>query len=273
MKHELILDKTGGFPFDQQTLEFMQLNTKDVALGLASVFGPYVILSGVAVSGPNYTDGWVLYNGELLPFSGGTVQTKIKVVEVIGTAEFEDAGVKEIEKTRICQLSASEGVNVSSFTRMGALADLYKQEQRDNLMYKTGCVLHIKLSAAIIPTLFDIGTGVGTAEPYLGWAIDSDSMDRFILGWGAFSGEADGTVIGGAERVTLSLGELPAHNHANGSYNQLMKLGTNTSDAIGLDATAGEPDLLDTETIASVGGGESHENMPPYVVYLNIVKL
>jgi hypothetical protein len=33
-----------------------------------------VIVSGVVVSGSSITDGWVVYNGELIPVAGGSLQ-------------------------------------------------------------------------------------------------------------------------------------------------------------------------------------------------------
>lgn len=61
----------GGFPLDQQALEFMQASYKDIATGLSTLTGGNVILSGCVVTGGAVTTGWIVWNGELLPFMGG----------------------------------------------------------------------------------------------------------------------------------------------------------------------------------------------------------
>ena len=74
--------------------------------------------------------------------------------------------------------------------------------------------------------------------------------------------------IGGAETHTLSITEMPSHNHtrARGNDNNLGG-GTNQFGWQAID------DLFGSYATSSTGGGASHNNMQPYIVTLFIQKL
>ena len=82
---------------------------------------------------------------------------------------------------------------------------------------------------------------------------------------------------GGAETVTLSTAQIPAHNHINGSYDRLLKMdGTNTStggstvDSVNL--LGNEPNIQYSAAIQSAGGGEAHANMQPWLGVMFLIK-
>ena len=77
---------------------------------------------------------------------------------------------------------------------------------------------------------------------------------------------------GGEEKHTLSLAEMPHHNHDNGAYKYLLRYtGQRTSD--GQDNTSGEPDVKHKGEIVGKGGGLPHNNMPPYLTLNYIIKV
>lgn len=70
---------------------------------------------------------------------------------------------------------------------------------------------------------------------------------------------------GGASSVTLTTGNLPPHDHANGAYNKLMTVdGTNTMGSTGTDASTNEVNLYKQATIASVGSSTPFSTQNPY---------
>ncbi|NEO20841.1 MULTISPECIES: tail fiber protein [unclassified Moorena] len=82
---------------------------------------------------------------------------------------------------------------------------------------------------------------------------------------------------GGKEKVTLTLAQIPGHNHNNGDYDRLLKfdethtmLGSNHYDSDPGDGS--EPNLSYSAKISSQGGGEPHENLPPYYALNYIIK-
>lgn len=100
-----------------------------------------------------------------------------------------------------------------------------------------------------------------------GWALCNgangtpDLRDRFIVGAG--SKYAVGNK-GGADSVTLTVNQIPAHTHTIGSF-QKMDWGThNNTDQL----TPGT-----SSKSASTGGGQAHENRPPYYALCFIMKL
>ena len=114
-----------------------------------------------------------------------------------------------------------------------------------------------------------IWSGASTAVP-TGWALcDGNNgtpnlQDKFIVGAGNTYSVAD---TGGAATVTLTTANIPAHTHNVTSYNNETSTtgprpeGVTNTNAQGTSATS------------SVGGGGSHENLPPYYALCYIMKL
>ena len=118
-----------------------------------------------------------------------------------------------------------------------------------------------------------------------GWALCNgssgtpDLRNRFIVGAGSTYAVA---ATGGANTHTLTIAQMPSHNHSGSS---------SSSDSVGERSTSGDtngtsyiqgtstlanassPTHSHTITIASQGGGGSHENRPPYYALCFIMKL
>jgi hypothetical protein len=109
-----------------------------------------------------------------------------------------------------------------------------------------------------------------------GWALCDGTngtpnlRDKFIVGAG--SSYAVGNT-GGEAMHTLTVAEMPAHNHANGDYRYLLRAAINDWTVASIDYTPGEPDIVTKGEIQSVGGGQPHENRPPYYALAYIMKL
>ena len=110
-----------------------------------------------------------------------------------------------------------------------------------------------------------------------GWALcDGNNntpnlKDRFIVGAGASYGVGS---MGGADTVTLSVGQMPYHNHNAGDFKVLLQrdpAGRWTSRDT--DTSVGEPDLIHNTDIQAAGGNQAHENRPPYYALAYIMKL
>jgi microcystin-dependent protein len=83
---------------------------------------------------------------------------------------------------------------------------------------------------------------------------------------------------GGAESVTLTIGQIPAHSHVpQANSNQGSQAGPGggvwASASIN-DYSNGVPSIaLDAGAIGSSGGSQPHDNMPPFVVINFIISL
>jgi len=115
----------------------------------------------------------------------------------------------------------------------------------------------------------------GTTAPD-GWALcdgnngTPDLRNRFVLGAGT---KSIGTT-GGTETHTLAINELPSHNHNQYTNRQ----GENNGEwAAGAPARLMVGDRGNGQWISNfshnTGGGQPHNNMPPYYVTAFIMKL
>jgi hypothetical protein len=118
MNKRIDLTQLEGIEVTQDLLDFMQTSYRDALAGLSLFLGDLVILSGVAVAGANYTNGWVAINGELLPFVGGLIAPNIIIEQVTAQEAFADGSNKTVYYTRTAKLSNSGGNPVSSFVRL-----------------------------------------------------------------------------------------------------------------------------------------------------------
>ncbi len=97
-----------------------------------------------------------------------------------------------------------------------------------------------------------------------GWSEDTDSAGRFILGVTTGSGFEYGDTGGEAEH-TLTVDEIPVHSHSTRA-NRLQADG-NAANPSGIVSGVQE-----TGQTGETGGGQAHNNLPPYVAYFRIVK-
>ena len=107
-----------------------------------------------------------------------------------------------------------------------------------------------------------------------GWALCDgqggrpDLRDKFIVGAGsAYSRGA----TGGANSVTLSINEMPAHDHDTDldGY-KVFATGPNAMGFIGYGGPGGYPGGY--VNMQNTGGGQAHENRPPYYALTYIIK-
>lgn len=128
-------------------------------------------------------------------------------------------------------------------------------------------------------------SGVTSAPPVGRFKIP-DLRSRFVVGYNG--DDADYNTLGkagGAKNVTLSVDQIPAHNHiSDARFNKLTakqteaspttSVATTDTDKSGFEYTVSgmTPDLWTAATVKSVGGGMLHENRPPYYALSYIIK-
>lgn len=89
----------GGFPLDQDVFGFQQANIA-MAAQAANLAGPLAILAGCEVVGSNVGNGYVVIYGETLPFVGGNVATKVRIIQTTENMNYEDGEARPSQITR-----------------------------------------------------------------------------------------------------------------------------------------------------------------------------
>lgn len=100
MNKRIDLSQLGGLFMYQDTLDFLQGAYSGPLDAIAAVLGDKVVLSGCQDQGATTGAGWVLYNGEALPFVGGVKAPYITVEEVSGQEQFDDNTLRDVYFTR-----------------------------------------------------------------------------------------------------------------------------------------------------------------------------
>lgn len=280
MNQRIDYTQLGGFPITQDVLDFMQQSYRGAFGALASIIGSATILSGVVVNtGTNtVSNGWIVYNGELMPFVGGTLSSGVVVRESGQNLGFNDGTLHTVLYTKFASCGSP-----ATF----AFSDL-KQAQTLRDVWSTYDVKEIDCPTSYIAANFD-ENGLGQNER-LGWAIcngqngTQDRRGRFPVGYddrAADPGNGWWDVLyntigslGGQKNVSITVPQLPNHSHtinaADGGIVGIINGGSPTGNISGGGHDGG---AYAVESTDAIGSGQAHENRPPFIVTLFIQKL
>jgi len=266
-------NNTGGFPLEQETLGAMQEAYKTLQ-SYGQLAGDKAIVKGCETAGTTIADGFIYWDGELLEFRGGQLQTNVIIVEEIATAEFEDGDNKDTYFTRYVTFGFGVGsAPWSAFNRVYPLTSaIFINEVR---MY-AGDINDIPWGWY----LMDGSNGTIDMRDKFPMPYSPDTVDYDTIG-----------KEGGLKEVMLTEGQMPAHKHSGttnsaGSHHHRLKDGaggdktnsitSNGGNLSGQDSPANWVDdnsIIEdagshthTLIINNKGGGEAHENRPPFKV-------
>ena len=136
----------------------------------------------------------------------------------------------------------------------------------------TGTVADARLSNSSLFVQGMIMMYNGSSAPS-GWAIcdgqngTPDLRDRFIVGTGSSYSLGN---TGGANSVTLTTAQMPSHKHTT-SVDNTNLFPSSGQTSIGFGGAGSYP--ATTFTMNNEGGGQAHENRPPYYALMFIMKL
>ena len=205
-----------------------------------------LIKSTVKATFPNLSGAVTSTQAELNLLDGVTANTtELNYVDVatLGTAEASKAVTADANKdiTGVRNLTITGALSAGS--GLVTMSDIYP-------------VGSIYINAAVTTnpaTLLGFGTWVafGTGKIMVGYDASDTDFDAL-------------QETGGAKTKTLSISEIPAHTHNQGSHDSTAGDGGayNTEFIRDHSDTANGPNV----TSSSTGGGSAHNNMPPYIV-------
>lgn len=253
----------GGFPLEQDTLDFMQLSYKGPLIALAKLCGNKSIVEGVEVVGGNVTPGWIVFNDELILFQGGVLGDDVVIAETPTSISFEDDSTHEayFVKVAICGVGGAF-----------PFADLVRLQGLQN-MWVPGDIKEKYCDATYISTNFD-GDGYGLNRE-AGWRILSKAYPA-AAGKVMVNMDATDTDFnacgknGGVKEVTLITDQIPEHSHA------ISRGDAYVGNAYAGDMRVGGGQGANAQSSPNTnlsGGGAPHTNMQPYFVVLKLIKL
>ena len=158
-------------------------------------------------------------------------------------------------------ITASGSVTANSFIGDGSnLTNIQAGQVVGNSIFVQGMIIMWNSTVATIPTGFVLCDG-SNGTP--------DLRGRFVVGHHPNNNEYDINDTGGSESVTLSINQMPSHKHDTTFDNKKYFPGGGST-SISFGGAGGYP--ADTFTMSNEGGGQSHENRPPYYTLCYIMK-
>ncbi|MDB0603200.1 hypothetical protein PL373_19115 [Tenacibaculum maritimum] len=260
-------DQVGGFPLETETLSKMQ-EAYNIFQAFGDLVGTKSIVKGCIQAGSNISDGVIYWDGELLPFVAGGIQSKIVIVEEVTNVEFEDGDIKPTYFKRYATFGT------------GTAAVLWTEFKR---AYPLTSALYIDKVDMFAGDLANIPAGWHLCDGQNGTA---DLRGKFIVGYNPADIDNDAVgKTGGEKEVTLTEAQMPSHKHTGstssaGNHKHNLSIGKHHRSFDGENASdhpyktnAGIFVNLPTDfsgnhthslTINNKGGDQAHENRPPF---------
>ena len=158
-------------------------------------------------------------------------------------------------------ITASGSVTANSFIGDGSnLTNIQAGQVVGNSIFVQGMIIMWNSTVATIPTGFVLCDG-SNGTP--------DLRGRFVVGHHPNNNDYDINDTGGSESVTLTVAQMPSHKHDTTFDNKKYFPGGGST-SISFGGAGGYP--ADTFTMSNEGGGQSHENRPPYYALCYIMK-
>jgi microcystin-dependent protein len=281
-----------SFPLSTEGLDFIQRQILLAAEYAKSAGGNY-ILSGCTVTGTNVSSGTVILNGELLPFVGGTRQTTVRIVEknesiTAGSETYDGAYVHRYVDfgSNLNDVDTFNFSDLKLFPTNKFLSENYAT--KSELATLQGLVLPKRGIIMWSGTIADIPNGFVLCDgrTVSGFGAVPDLRGRFIVGYYSKrddepSASSDllgdyGSIgtKGGAKQVTLTTAQMPSHTHTTEQFSRRGypdDSGDRTNDYYFIDGS--KDNVKSSLSINGAGGGQAHENRPPYFVLAFIIKV
>jgi microcystin-dependent protein len=240
------------------------------------------------VAGGRAAAGIMVLNGEILPFIGGDFQDKVRIVEENESITAEGSNYPDSYVRRWVEfgqnLNSVDTFNWADIKPFPTNKSLHENsatktelEELKTLTMPKGAIIMWSGSVVQLPAGFALCNGQNVA----GYGVVPDLRGRFVVGFDVTKSnlpENNTTTTenygkvgnrGGLRDVALTVAQIPSHNHT------VRTGGDGYADNNTNDYLHGQnPDNRQaTYTTSSAGGGQAHENRPPYYVLAFIIKV
>ena len=276
-----------NFPLSSDTMEMMQQMIA-LSANMALLGGANYILSGCTDDGNgSISAGLIVINGEILSFEAGTKKARITVRQTSKTLTAFGVEYPESYLYRTAQFSDTGEYSWADFSRIptiGALQDQigrFSKEPVGTVQMYMGVALPVGSKYLLCdgsftpkseyPELFELLSALGaTTENGSSFSLP-DLRGRFVAGFKSDNQDYNRIgKTGGQEKVILSVDQMPPHTHA-GQFkkNGVDDTGTPNFQALVTSDSSGDAYRAESD---SAGGGQEHENRPPFYTLSYIIK-
>lgn len=282
-------EATQNFPVSTYTYSFLQ-QMAHLAGKLAALGGANYILSGCTKNGNNVSEGVMVINGEILPFTGGVLKDKLTIKEVKLSDSFAGVDYLEAYTLRTVEFSDAGQYNWKDFAQVLTNKEL---EQKINSIRSEAPGFVKPWSGLIerLPEEYKLCNGdiVTTEEfPDLAYSYGKEREEsfrlpdlrrRFLVGYDNASDDYNEIgKKGGEEFHALTVDENAEHDHimpwgenVNQEWNPPWgyakdyltgRRGSNSNDSDNAYANS-----------SPSGKGKPHENRPPFYTLAFVVRV
>jgi hypothetical protein len=187
----------GGFPLTQEVLNYIQQSYTEALQAATMFLGDNFILTGAAFNGTAFTNGWVVYNGEILPFVGGSgsfsgspISQIISVFEAPTNLIFADNTAKPVQIYRYVSLG-NGGENAKT---IGGLMGIPTYKKFSQILFKSGVI--------------DLTAGSGAINISLGQNIDVTKLNPVVSMQGWNSASPDKKTVFSVQNISFTKGSV-----------------------------------------------------------------
>lgn len=187
--NKLIVSAT-GFPGTNKTLRFIQDAFREPLGALAQLAGNKTIITGVVVTGSDpaamvVSNGFISYNGEIIPFVGGNYADTVTIIEQFENVNYntdanDDSVLDSLPAYRtIYAMCGTGGIDLFYF---GELQRLKTIQELSNFELPVGVVIdpnYLAFTVSMLNHLNSIEVGA-EVNVQADWNITAPSSDAFI---------------------------------------------------------------------------------------------
>ena len=271
-------NQSNGFPLETENLEGLQKSFR-IFNYLGNIAGNFTIISGCEITSGVVSDGIVQINNETFDFRGGIATDKVVIIEEITQKEFEDGSNKDVFYTRYVTFGIGATMfNWADFKRPKTTKELTedKAEKTDlNALIARIAALEARPISTIPIGTICIWNRPANQIP-VGWEEVVDMRGKMPIGLDPDYNQTlyndlvnynlqNLNATSGKREHKLTIDEMPAHNHSQGSESLYNNYGGGSY--VGSRSWAGDGySAYSGQNTSTSGGDKAHTNMPPYRV-------
>lgn len=186
--NKLIVSAT-GFPGTNKTLRFIQDAFKEPLGALAQLAGNKTIITGVVNTAGVISNGFISYNGEIIPFQGGNYAATVTIIEAFENVNYntdanDDTVLDSLPAYRtIYAMCGTGGIDIFNFSELAPLKTIKELSQ---FGLPAGIVIDpnyvhtdVNFTLALLNKLNGIEAGA-EVNVQTDWLVTSPGSDAFL---------------------------------------------------------------------------------------------